>query len=324
MNLRDFEYLVALAEHQHFGRAAAACYVSQPTLSTQLRKLERELGVELIERSPRQVTLTVAGQGVVARARTILQHAQEIRGIARQAQDPRSGSLRLGVFPTLAPYLLPHMIPPLHRRFPSLELLLVEEKTDELLQQLRTSRLDAALLALPVAEPSLRVEPVFRESFLVATPVGHPLTRSGRPVRAEDLRSSPVLLLEDGHCLREQALALCQTAGATLRNGFTATSLETLRHMVAAGVGITVMPRLSVTPPVAPSEGLALAEFAEPAPYRDIGMVWRPGSVYRLLLPELAQAIRDDLPDAVCALGPARTSPSAAMTPSEAIPHRVT
>lgn len=294
MNLRDFEYLVSLDEHRHFGKAAAACYVSQPTLSTQLKKLEAELGVELIERSPRQVTLTTAGRRVVAKARTILAHAQEIRGIARQAQDPRSGSVRLGVFPTLAPYLLPHVVPPLHRGFPDLELLLSEAKTDDLLDQLSAAHLDAAILALPVADESLHVEPLFREDFLLAVPAGHPLAErrddpGGAPL--EVLADSPLLLLEEGHCLRDQALAVCRKAGGPV-DGFTATSLETLRHVVAAGVGITLLPELAVSPPVAASEGIVLLRFQDPAPHRDIGLFWRRTTVYRHLLPEIADALR--------------------------------
>jgi LysR family hydrogen peroxide-inducible transcriptional activator len=173
MNLRDLEYFVALAEHRHFGRAAAACYVSQPTLSTQVKKLEAELGLQLIERSPRQVMLTAAGELVVGRARVILAEVQDIRGIARQAADPRSGSLRLGIFPTLGPYLLPHIVGPLHQRFPELELLLVEEKTDDLLERLRAGRLDVAILALPVHDETLHAEPLFREEFVLAVPAAH-------------------------------------------------------------------------------------------------------------------------------------------------------
>ncbi len=304
MNLRDFEYLVALDEHRHFGRAAAACYVSQPTLSTQLKKLEAELGVELIERNPRQVTLTVAGERVVARAKTILAHAHEIRGIARQAKDPRAGSLRLGVFPTLAPYLLPHIVPPLHEHFPELELLLVEAKTDDLLGRLRGAGLDAALLALPIEDDALRVEPVFREDFVLAVPAAHPLATRGGEIHTQELAAHPLLLLEDGHCLRDQALTVCQLAGGAVRDGFTATSLETLRHMVAAGVGVTLLPELAVTAPVAPSPGVGLLRFVAPAPHRDIALVWRRSSVYRTLLPEVAQVMRNRMANLVTSIGP--------------------
>lgn len=291
MNLRDLEYVVALAEHRHFGRAAAACYVSQPTLSTQVKKLEAELGLQLIERSPRQVLLTAAGELVVGRARAILAEVQDIRGIARQAADPRSGSLRLGIFPTLGPYLLPHVVGPVHQRFPDLELLLVEEKTDDLLEQLRAGRLDVAVLALPVHDEGLHAEPLFREEFVLAVPADHPLAGSA-PVPTTVLRDYPLLLLSEGHCLRDQALDICHLVGAAERSGFQATSLETLRHMVAAGVGVTVMPELSVAPPVPASPDLALVRFEAPAPYRDIAALWRRTTVYGDVLPELVEVFR--------------------------------
>lgn len=291
MNLRDLEYFVALAEHRHFGRAAAACYVSQPTLSTQVKKLEAELGLQLIERSPRQVMLTAAGELVVGRARVILAEVQDIRGIARQAADPRSGSLRLGIFPTLGPYLLPHIVGPVHQRFPDLELLLVEEKTDDLHELLRAGRLDVAILALPVHDESLHAEPLFREEFVLAVPAVHALAGS-TSVPTTVLRDHPVLLLSEGHCLRDQALEVCHLVAAAERDGFQATSLETLRHMVSAGVGITLLPELSVAPPVPASPDLALVRFESPAPYRDIAAFWRRTSVYGDLLPELVEVLR--------------------------------
>ena len=318
MNLRDLQYLVAVADHRHFGKAADACYVSQPTLSTQLKKLETELGVALVERSPRQVMLTAAGDQVVARARSILGEAAAIRGIARHAQDPRAGSLRLGAFPTLAPYLLPHVVPRLRAQLPDLELLLVEEKTPVLLDQVRTGVLDAAVLALPVDEDSLEVEPLFREDFVLAVPAGHPLAgpadrhHSARsdvggvsgvgsshaggdlpPVGTDVLVGERVLLLADGHCLRDQALTVCQMVGATERDGFRATSLETLRHMVGAGVGVTLLPMLAVSDPVRDSPAVALRRFRAPAPHRDVAVVWRRTSVFRDLLPEVAVVLRD-------------------------------
>jgi LysR family transcriptional regulator, hydrogen peroxide-inducible genes activator len=293
MNLRDLHYLVAVAEHRHFGKAADASFVSQPTLSMQLKKLERELGVELVERSSRQVLLTEAGRQVVERAKIILGEVDNIRGIAQQATDPESGTLRVGLFPTLAPYFLPHVVPQVHARFPKLELLLVEEKTEVLHRRLREGRLDAALMALPVHDDGLHAEVLFEEDFLLAIPADHPLAAGDGPVDASALTSEHVLLLEEGHCLRDQALAVCQLAGAAERSGFRATSLETLRQMVAAGVGVTLLPQLSVQPPVPRSDDVALRRFAEPAPRRRIGMFWRPSSVYRELLPRLAEVMRD-------------------------------
>jgi LysR family hydrogen peroxide-inducible transcriptional activator len=293
VNLRDLAYLVALADERHFGRAAEASFVSQPTLSTQIKKLEAELGVELIERNPRQITLTDAGEQVVARARVILEEADNIAGIARQAQDPESGSLRLGLFPTLAPYLLPHVVPRLHARFPNLELLLVEEKTEEVLRRLREGRLDVGVLSPPVAGDQFHEEHLFTEDFVLAVPRDHPLAAAEGPVDVTVLADEHVLLLEEGHCLRDQALSVCHLVGATERGGFRATSLETLRQMVAAGVGVTLLPELAVQPPVAPNEDIVLLRFREPVPRREICMYWRGTSVYRELLPLVAEVVRD-------------------------------
>lgn len=298
MNLRDLQYLVAVADHRHFGRAAAACFVSQPTLSTQIRKLERELGVELFERTPRQVLLTEAGRRIVDRARVVLHQTDEIREVARRARDPEAGSLRVGLFPTLGPYLLPHIVPGLHERFPRLELLLVEEKTAVVLDQLRDGSLDAGALALPIASEGLHEEPLFTEDFVLAVPSGHPLASADGPVDLSVLTGENVLLLEEGHCLRDQALAVCRLAGAAERYGFRATSLETLRQMVAAGVGITLLPELAVSPPVPSSEDVVLVRFAEPVPRRTIAMFWRPTSVYADFLPVVAAEIRRLLADA--------------------------
>lgn len=305
MNLRDLQYLVAVAEHRHFGKAADSCFVSQPTLSTQLKKLETELGVELVERTPRQVMLTAAGEQVVARARTILGEADAIRGIARHAQDPRAGTLRLGAFPTIAPYLLPHVVPALRRAFADLELLLVEEKTAVLLDGLRHGRLDAAILALPLEDESLQVRPLFREDFVLAVPAGHPLAdATGSEATVGDLVGQRVLLLADGHCLRDQALSVCRMAGVAEQDGFRATSLETLRHMVAAGVGVTLLPVLAVSDPVNASAAVVVRPFRSPAPHRDIALVWRRTSVLRQLLPEVAAILADQPAPLVTPLPP--------------------
>jgi LysR family hydrogen peroxide-inducible transcriptional activator len=301
VNLRDLEYLVAVAEYRHFGRAAAACQVSQPTLSTQLKKLETELGAALVERNPRQVLLTAAGEQAVGRARAALDEVEAIRGIARRARDPRAGVLRLGLFPTLAPYLLPHVVPHLREAFPALELRLVEEKSEVLLDELRRGRLDAVLLALPIPGDGLSWEPLFREDFLLAVPAGHPLG-VGDPVGIDVLGRERLLLLTDGHCLREQALEVCELAGAEEYTGFQATSLETLRHMVAAGVGVTLLPVLSAHPPVPRIGSITLREFTAPAPYRDIGLFWRSAGVHGSLLVELAEVLRTRVPGTVTPL----------------------
>jgi LysR family hydrogen peroxide-inducible transcriptional activator len=291
VNLRDLRYLVAVADERHFGRAAEACFVSQPTLSTQIRKLERELGVELVERNPRHVALTGIGERVVERARAVIREVDGIADDARQSQDPATGTLRLGLFPTLAPYLLPHFVPEVHRRFPDLELLLVEEKSEVLHQQVRDGSLDAVLLARPVHDEQLHEQFLFEEPFVLAVPVGHPLAAVGEPIPTSVLAGEQLLLLEEGHCLRDQALSVCQLAGGGERRGFRATSLETLRQMVAAGVGMTLLPELATIPPVAASEDVVLVPFADPVPRREVALYWRRSSAFRDFLPDLADVI---------------------------------
>lgn len=291
MNLRDLRYLVALAEHKHFGRAADASFVSQPTLSTQIKKLEDELDVALVERTPRKILLTEVGREIAARARHVLDEVEQIRAIARRTKDPESGTLRLGIFPTLGPYLLPHLVPGLRERFPRLELLLTEEKTETLLARLREGRLDAALLALPLHDDQLHAEVLFDEPFLLAVPTQHRLAKR-KALAIDDLESESLLLLEDGHCLRDQALDVCQLAGASERDGFRATSLETLRQMVAANVGITLLPMLAVRPPVVQSEAIHLLPFRGQPPSRRIALVWRKSSAMKGFLTTLADELK--------------------------------
>ena len=292
MNLRDLSYLVSLAEHKHFGRAAAASFVSQPTLSTQIRKLEDELGVALFERAPRKVLLTEVGGEITQRARQVLDQIEQIKAIARRTIDPESGTIRLGIFPTLAPYLLPHVVPEIAERFPKLELLLTEEKTENVLRQLREGSLDAGILALPIHDDQLHQEFLFEEPFLLAVPAKHELARRKR-LKFEELSDQSLLLLEDGHCLRDQALEVCQLAGATERTGFRATSLETLRQMVAANVGITLLPVLAVKPPVAPSPSIRLIEFQGKPPNRRIAMVWRKSSAMIPFFRQFAELLKE-------------------------------
>ena len=296
MNLRDLAYFVALADHLHFGRAAAASFVSQPTLSTQVRKLEEELGVALVERAPRRVMLTPAGREVAARARRIIADVEQMREAARRSQDPEAGKVTLGLFPTLGPYLLPHVVPSIRKRFPDLELLLVEEKSDVLLERLQQGRLDAALLAMPVADEQLHVEFLFEEAFVLAVPESHPLVGRGALSMAE-IAGERLLLLADGHCMREQALDVCHLSGAGEKSGFQATSLETLRQMVAANVGVTLLPSLAVKPPVARSDSIGLVPFRDPQPSRRIAMVWRRSTAMAPFLQDLAGVLRALPPD---------------------------
>ncbi len=292
MNLRDLRYFVALAEHKHFGRAAQASFVSQPTLSTQIKKLEDELGVALVERTPRKVLLTEAGKEILLRAREVLTEVDQIKAIARRTIDPESGTLRLGIFPTLGPYLLPHVVPQIRARFPRLELLLVEEKTEILLKQLREGRLDATVLALPIHDDQLHAEFLFEEPFLLAVPEHHALSKR-KTLKLSDLSDQSLLLLEDGHCLRDQALEVCALSGAGEKSGFRATSLETLRQMVAANVGITLLPALAVKPPVARSESIHLMQFRGDPPSRRIAMLWRKSSALAPFLKKLSHVFRE-------------------------------
>lgn len=287
MNLRSLQYLVALADVRHFSRAAERCHVSQPTLSTQIRKLEDQLEVQLVERHPRQVMLTPVGKEIVSRARNVLGELDAIRAIARRSRDPHSGMVRIGIFPTLAPYFLPHVIPEIRQAFPRLSLRLYEEKTEEVIRMLAEGKLDAGLLALPLNEEWLVSRTLFEEPFVLAMPEHHPLA-DRQQVRLADLAGQELLLLEEGHCLRDQALEVCQLAGAAEKLDFNATSMETLRHMVAANTGITLMPALSVNPPLAGTPNLVTRPFLEPAPKRTIAMVWRSSSALTDFLQELA------------------------------------
>lgn len=276
MNLRDLQYLVALAEIRHFGRAAARCHVSQPTLSAQLKKLEEFLGARLIERQPRRVALTPAGEAVVERARRMLRDAEDIRALARASADPLAGQLRVGLIPTLGPYLLPRVAPRLRRALPKLQLILHEHQTAPLIERVVEGELDLALLALPADAGGLETRSLFAEAFLVAMPERHRLATCRR-LKTTDLAGEKLLLLEDGHCLRDQALEVCRKAG-TEEQDFRATSLETLRQMVAAGLGITLLPRLATEGPFGATRGLAVRPFAPPAPSRVIGAAWRRSS----------------------------------------------
>jgi LysR family hydrogen peroxide-inducible transcriptional activator len=290
MNLRDLRYFIALAEARHFGRAAEACFVSQPTLSTQLKKLEEELGVTLFERAPRNILLTPAGEQILRHAKLALTHVASMQEIAKHTKDPESASIRLGIFPTLAPYLLPHVVPKLRKRFPNLELLLIEEKTEILIHQLRDGRIDAAILAEPLADEQFESMHLFTEPFVLALPEKHPLSNQ-LTLGMGELEQQHLLLLEDGHCLRDQALEVCALSGASEKEGFRATSLETLRQMVAAGVGITLLPMLAVKPPVPKSPYIRLLPFRNAAPTRSIALYWRKSSVRGAFLRDLGQQI---------------------------------
>ncbi len=268
-----------MADARHFGRAARACAVTQPALSAQIQSLEAELGVVLFERSRRGVRLTPAGERVIERARAALRALDEVSDAARGAAEPLCGPLHLGVIPTLAPYLLPRWLPVVRRKHPRLQLFLHEDQTSRLVQQLLAGELELLLLALPVDGAGIDVLPLFDEPFLLAVPAGHPLARDrARPVREAELARESVLLLEDGHCLREQALAVCRHAGAREAEQVRAASLTTLVQMVANGLGVTLLPESAVAVEARGARDLAVLPFRAPAPARRIGLAWRRGS----------------------------------------------
>lgn len=278
MNLRDLRYLVTVAGCGHFGKAAKLCFVSQPTLSAQIKKLEDFLGVQLLERNNKQVLITPIGQLIVNKAKLILSESEQIRELARSATQPYAGRFQLGIIPTLGPYLLPHIIPILKNYFPKLELRLYEEQTAHLLMSLKEGRLDAALLALPIDETlGLATQFLFEEPFYVALPTGHKLAKKAI-LELKDLNQETLLLLTEGHCLRHQALEVCHDIDIKEPIDFSATSLETLRQMVAAGAGITLLPALAANMPISNQAAIAIRPFAAPMPRRRIGLIWRKTS----------------------------------------------
>ncbi|MER2520851.1 MAG: LysR substrate-binding domain-containing protein [Bdellovibrionales bacterium] len=288
MNLRDLEYIVAIAELGSLRRAAESCHVSPSTLSIQLGKLEASLGVTLFERSRKRVAPTSAGHEIIALARDIVRQSRRLMEVAREGRDPMGGVLRLGAFPTLAPYYLPVAVPAISRAFPKLTLRLVEDKTARLEEKLRRHELDAALLALPILAEDFVAAPLFDDPFFLACPDKHPFARRAS-IRMGDLDGETLMLLEDGHCLRDQALAVCHRNRAAEDQEFRATSLETLRQMVASGAGITLMPGLALLP----TAGLAYVPFAKKDnPHRTIGLVWRRSGARQKLMDALVEALR--------------------------------
>lgn len=294
MNLRDLHYLVAVARHRHFGRAAEACHVSQPTLSAQLKKLEEFLGVLLVERTSKQIMLTPIGEEVASRARYILSAAEDIIEVSRAAGDPMAGDFRLALIPTVAPYLLPHLVPALRDRLPRLRPLLYEDQTAQLLGRLRRGEVDAGILALPVdGAEAFAQTPLYDEPFLLATPRDHPLAGIDN-IALDRLSGERVLLLEEGHCLRDQALEVCKLVGAREEPEFRATSLETLRQMVAAGGGITLLPELAAETNAAlpNASAIVLHRLANP-PRRHIAVIWRKGSARGPTAEAIAEIVRN-------------------------------
>lgn len=292
MNLKDLKYLVALADTGHFGRAAERTFVSQPTLSAQLKKLEDYLGVKLVERQPKNVQLTDVGRQIVARARRMLQEGDEIVALARNNSNPLSGKLKVALIPTIGPYLLPRVMQRIRKALPQLGLMLYEYQTESLLKRLREGEIDLGIIALPADDEGLESRELYREAFTVALPPQHALAQKST-IKVSDLKGETLLLLEDGHCLRDQALEVCSRVDIREPEDFRATSLETLRQMVVAGLGITLMPELAVDSPFGSQRGLTVRQFTKPAPMRTVGAVWRKTSTRSQAIDAVCDAVRD-------------------------------
>jgi LysR family transcriptional regulator, hydrogen peroxide-inducible genes activator len=274
MNLKDLKYLVALADTGHFGKAAERTFVSQPTLSAQLKKLEEYLGVKLVERQPKNVQLTEVGKQIVVRARRMLDEGDEIVALARSNTDPFAGKLKVALIPTIGPYLLPRVMQKIRKGLPHLGLMLYEYQTEALLKRLRDGEIDLGIMALPAIADGIESRALYEENFTVALPNNHPLAAK-TSIKVQDLKGHTLLLLEDGHCLRDQALEVCSRVDVKEAEDFRATSLETLRQMVVAGLGITLLPEMAVESPFGSQRGLTIRQFAKPAPSRTVGAVWR-------------------------------------------------
>ena len=276
MTLVELRYIVAVARERHFGRAAEACFVSQPTLSVAVRKLEDELGVTLFERGANEVTVTAMGERIIAQARRTLDEAGAIKEMARQGQDPLVGALRLGAIYTVAPYLLPQLIPLLRKRAPHMPLLIDENYTAMLSLRLQQGELDMIIIALPFDEPGIVTQPLYDESFVVALPKGHPLSRK-TALQPADIASEAVLLLGAGHCFRDQVLRACPACNRStdsLQKTLEGSSLETIRLMVASGAGITVLPSTSVGARHH-DKMLTIRPLIKPAARRRVALAWR-------------------------------------------------
>lgn len=299
MTLQELRYIVALADTGHFGKAAESCFVTQSTLSTQLRKLEGSLGLVLFDRSLKPVTPTPRGREILAAARNILAEAERIREMAGHAQDPMARTIHLGIIPTLGPYYLPGALALLRKRHPALRPLLREETTQQIVDHLLEGELDAGLLALPVADDRIHAEPLFHEDFFAALPVAHTLAAC-KTLNAADLKHEKLLLLDEGHCLRDQALDFCNAHSSNLREEVRATSLETLRQMVGMGLGVTLLPALSVNAGSRVANKCVVCRpFAKPAPKRTIALIWRMHVLFPETFERLAATLKSHLPEDV-------------------------
>ncbi len=310
MTLTELKYIVAVARERHFGRAAEACFVSQPTLSVAIRKLESELGVTMFERGGTEVGITAIGQQLVTQAQKILEESANLKEMARLGHDPLAGTLRVGIIYTIGPYLLPRLVPNQIERVPQMPLVLQENFTVKLIELLRQGEIDCAIMALPLPEAGLVVQPLYDEPFYVAVPAAHPWAQR-KAIPADELKQQNMLLLGSGHCFRDQVLEVCPELSrfaATsdgIQRTFEGSSLETIRHLVAAGVGITVLPATSIVSEDKANKLLRYIPFEKPAPLRRVVLAWRKSftrvaavhalaeTIYATSLPGV-QMLRDD------------------------------
>lgn len=296
MTLTELKYIVAVAREKHFGHAAEACFVAQPTLSVAIKKLEEELGVTLFERGGSEISMTPLGVQIVAQAERVLEQTAAIKEIAKQNKDPLVGPFRLGIIYTIAPYLLPPLVKAMIERVPQMPLVLQENFTVRLLELLRQGELDAIVVALPFPDQGLAVQAVYDEPFVVAVPKGHPW--AGRDsVSNDDLKSETMLLLGNGHCFRDQVLEVCPemsryaTGSDGIARTFEGSSLETIRHMVASGIGITVLPQASIADITTRDGMLRYIPFSKPAPSRRVVLVWRKSFTRGAAIEAVRQAL---------------------------------
>ena len=305
MTLTELRYIVAVARERHFGRAAEACFVSQPTLSVAIKKLEEELDVKLFERGTAEVSITPLGEDIVRQARSVIEQAAEIKEIAKRGRDPLAGGLRLGIIYTIGPYLLPELVKNVIETHPQMPLVLQEHFTAKLLDMVRTGELDCAIMAEPFPDMGLAIAPLYDEPFMIATPAGHPFAER-TSVSAAELKRETMLLLGTGHCFRDHVLEVCpefarfSSDAEGIRKSFEGSSLETIKHMVAAGMGITVVPLLSV--PKEPQAHLRFVPFEAPVPSRRVVLIWRRSFTRYEAVAALRNAIYDCKLDGVTRL----------------------
>jgi LysR family transcriptional regulator, hydrogen peroxide-inducible genes activator len=296
MTLTELKYIVAVAREKHFGHAAEACFVSQPTLSVAIKKLEDELGVTIFERGGTEISMTPLGAQIVAQAERVLEQTASIKEIAKQNKDPLAGPFRLGIIYTIAPYLLPQLVKTMIDRVPQMPLILQENFTVRLIELLRQGELDAAIMALPFAEQGLSIQPLYDEPFVVALPKQHAWADRAS-IASQELKSETMLLLGAGHCFRNQVLEVCpemarfSTNGDGIARTFEGSSLETIRHMVASGIGITVLPKASVPDMQAKDGMLRYVPFSEPAPSRRVVLAWRKSFTRTAAIEAIRQAV---------------------------------